>query len=457
MKKFIFYGLIGICSFIFSHQKFEELSSDMKALLNYKASKYHYGQIDDQISTEKIIRADLSTTTIWTEPQIINDKNPIDIIRFTNNVVYHPGKMYFYPSYYQSYAAAIIIDRDNVTIDLAGFNLSLDGRSASSFLTNNPTFGIAITAGTKNVRIISSGSTNCKGSISGFTGYAIYALGSTQIMNSYDIYQNYIQNIQINNLLLTSNASGIYLSDVLQATISNTDAVYNFSSRPSYGIYCTNVLQSSIQNSNFNQNWSWATIIGMYLEDTINCSITKCQASYNRSLKHGDAIGMQLTGTSPSSSLVNTISECIANSNLSSYTSGAQSIGYYINRGSHTNIISNSQTFYNSHGPSFGSIPPLITPKGYGIKLEQSNNNQIIKNQSGYHSHYGFLDISLLSSSFFTSNVSIFNATANYVIDIANGTGSEPLPVLTIYQNDLSVYNYTTPLYENLSILPGSA
>lgn len=460
MKKCIFLGFILFCFFIKSNEESSNLSNSIQALIYHKAAQ----KLKDTSSTDtqsNIRSSDKKQTSIWTEPVIINDKNPMDIITFTSNVIYNPGKNYNYPYYYQSYPAAIIVDKDNVTIDLAGFNLSLDPRSATSFLVNNPTFGIAITAGTKNIKIISSSPIQnysiCKGSISGFTGYAIYALGSTQIINSYDIYQNYIQNIELYNLLITSNASGIYLSNVLQANIMNSDIVYNFSSRPTYGICCANVLQSTIENCNFNQNYSWNTVIGAYLEDTVNCSVINCQASYNRSLKNGDAIGMQLAGTTPLTSSVNTITKCTANTNISSYTSGSESIGFFISRGSHTNIISECKTFHNTHNSSFGLIPPTIGPKGYGIKLERSYNNQIYKNQSGYHSHYGFFDLSLISSSFFTNNIGIFNPTANFIVDIANGSGSEPLPVLEIYQNDLNVYNYETPNFMNLSIKPGSA
>ena len=459
MKKYIFF--IGIITFLSSYtqQNFDDLPDHLKPLLAYRASKNIIDPTYLPPLHENHVRSDNgeSLTITWTEPIIINDKNPIDVITFTNNVNYKPGKNYNYPSYYQNYPAAIIIDRNNVTIDLAGFNLSLDPSSATSFLVNNPTFGIAITAGTKNIKIISSSSLNSKGSISEFTGYAIYGLGSNQVFNSYDIYQNYIQNIEINNLLLTANASGIYLSDALQANITETNIVYNFSSRATYGIYYSNVLQSSIRNCNVNQNYSWINMIGMYLQDTINCSVINCQASYNRSLKNGDAIGIQLTATSLLGSFVNTIFKCTANTNLSSYTTGKESIGFLINGHSHTNIISECQTFYNTHGPSFGSVPPLIGPKGYGIKIEQSNNNQVSKNLSGYHSHFGYLDISLISSSFFTNNVGIFNTVANYAVDIANGVGSEPLPVLEIYQNDLEVYNYQTPNFMNLSIKSGSA
>lgn len=455
MKKFILCIYLSTFLYLTANQNTDNIPDDIKALITYKAAlrSTPTPQADDHENN----RADSAKqTTVWTAPVIINDKNPIDLLQFTTNVSYAPGKNYSYPYYYQSYPAAIIIDRDNVTIDLAGFTLNLDPSSATSFLVNNPTFGIAITAGTQNVKIISSNTTS-KGSISGFTGYAIYMLGSSQIMNSYDIYENYIKQIVIDNVLLTHNTSGIYAMFGIQINIRNTNINYNFSSRPVYGISFSTVLQSSIDNCNVSQNYSWLNMTGIYLQDTINNVATNCNINYNQSLRNGNAIGMQITASSPFTSFMNTVSQTVSNTNLSSFTTGRESIGFLINGGSHTNTISDCQTLYNTHGPSFGNIPPLISPKGYGIKLETTQNNQISNNTSGYHANYGFFDVSLVSTSFFTKNIGIFNPTNNFEVTIPTSSGSELLPVVLIYQDDLSTYNYTTPLLANLSILPGAS
>ncbi|MBP6870221.1 hypothetical protein KBC04_05035 [Candidatus Babeliales bacterium] len=456
MKKFILCILLSTFMICQSHQNFDEYRDIIKT---YRHSIKNKNLEEEKNQTEQeTTRVENQTKTIktWTEPLIINAKNYISRLTFTENISYNPGKYYNYPSYYQNYPAAIIIDADNVVIDLAGFNLSLNPSSAISFLVNNPTFGIAITAGTKNVKIISSSATNSKGSITDFTGYAIYMLGSTYTNNSYDIYQNYIKNIVIDNLSISYNTGGIYLSYGILAAVTNSEVVYNFSSRPVYGISFSNVFESCIKNSKIDENYSWSDIAGIYLEDTIDMTVDSCQISHQESIKKGDAIGIQITATSPLKSYMNTISKCIANTNLSSYTAGKESIGFSITGGSHTNIISECETFYNSHGPAFNTLPPVVDPKGYGIKLGRTFNNQITKNKMGYHSDYGIFDIATISSSFYSNNIAMFNPAGNYSVTIPTGSGSEPLPVVLIYQNTLDTFTYTTlPIYGNLSILAG--
>lgn len=398
--------------------------------------------------------------TVWTKPLIIDNNNHdfdgTSILKLHENIVYKPPLNYVYPPLYVNMPAAIIIAKDNITIDLSGFNLSLDPSSASNFLVNMPTYGIAVYQGVKNLKIISTSLTsqsNRQGSISGFSGFAIYMIGSNQSYNNADIFSQMIKNVWIDNILVTQNISGIYINNALQVKITNSNIIYNYSPRLSYGIYFAGVFDGLIHNCVVNQNTSYGDIYGICLQDTIAVTVEGCQTNLNRSLKNGNAIGLNVTATSNVSSYANIINNCISNANLCAFINDKESIGFLLSNGTKHNTLQNCVTFYSSHGPSFANAPiPIDYPHGIGIKLENAPSNQIDKNKSGHHDNYGFYDNAIASSSFYTNNTAYFNPTANYSVSIPTGTGVEPLPSILIYQDALETYDYRTPLFANLEI-----
>lgn len=415
---------------------------------------------DDDI--ENFIRAESSDNkneSVWTEPLIIDKNNNkfdnTSVIKLKENVIYKPSQKYIYPSAYYDYPAAIIIAKDNTTVDLAGFNLSLDPSSRPNFMINQPIYGIAIVPGIKNIKIISTSTTNQKGSISGFSGFAIYIYGVNQSLYSFDPYLNMIKNIIIDNLLITHNDNGIHAINTLDLTITNTNIIYNFSLRTLYGIYCLNVLNGLIDTCKINQNFSHFNIYGIYLEDTIDFTVQNNQINTNRSIKSGNAVGINLTSSSSAtSSYANHLLHCKSDHNLCSFVTGKKSIGFNIENQSNHNIIENCSSIKNSHSPIYsGSQTPSISPQGIGFQFaETSNSNKVHNNQSGYHDAYGFYDKSSNSTSFYTNNIAMFNQTANYSVTIQNESNTEPLSTIILYQDDLSSFNYTTPTLSNIEI-----
>jgi parallel beta-helix repeat protein len=250
---------------------------------------------------------------VWKQPLIIDNANEEfknkSIVQFNENVIFRPDPNYNYPYIYQGYRAAIIINKSDITIDLAGFTLALDPTSAPNFITNNPIYGIAIMPGVRNVTIKSATVKQPvqQGSIVGFSGYAIYALGESQTLNSYDPLQNFIKNLTIDNISISYNTSGIYIGYALLVDISNTDIVYNMSFRNGYGIYLYNVSQGEIRNARVNHNWAYNNSLGYCLENTVSMLIQKSQAKLNRSLKSGSAYGFTLLQSGSGTSYINEI------------------------------------------------------------------------------------------------------------------------------------------------------
>ncbi|MDP3787767.1 MAG: hypothetical protein Q8Q60_00440, partial [Candidatus Chromulinivorax sp.] len=321
------------------------------------------------------IRATSNSGATWTQPLIIDSSNPNftnnSLYQLESNIVYNPGLKYVYPSTYSDYPAAIIVAKDNMTIDLNGFNLSLSPASAANFLTNNPTYGIAVYQGVKNLKIISSGTLSQKGSITGFSGYAIYATGILQSYNTYDIFSNYIKNLTIDNILITQNINGIYVLNAIQVSITNTAVIYNFSARPLFGINFTNVLNGFIELCRINQNYSLSDIIAIILRDTTNAQVTDCEISSNRCIVDGNATGIKISavGGGLLSSEGNSIKNCNINRNLCSYTASKTSIGINIASGSLHNVIDSCNADLHGNVPSSAS-PPSPLPTGIGIQID---------------------------------------------------------------------------------------
>ena len=404
--------------------------------------------------------------SVWTNPLIIDANNHdfdnLSVVKFTENIVYKPTPQYVYPSPYTYYQAAIIVAKDNVTIDLSGFNLSLDPSSAANFLTYNPTYGIAVYQGVKNLKIISSTPSNSnnamKGSISGFSGYAIYAYGITQSYNTYDVYSNYIKNLTIDNLLITQNINGIYILNGIQPNISNTNVIYNYSSRPLFGMYLSNVFNGQIDTCKVNQNYSYSDMCGICLQNTINIKITDSEANLNRSLQSGDTTGILITGNAIHSSLGNEIINCHTSRNLCAYVAGKKSIGINIQNLSFHNVIEGCRAALCSYSPLFpGATPPIVPPLGIGFQINGGQSNQIFNNQATYNDTYGYSDTLLpVSTSFWSKNTAALNGvggTNNYNVNVPSSGGPIPLPTTKIYINNLDAFTGAGPQLVNIEVL----
>ncbi len=414
--------------------------------------------IIQEINGENNLRADASKpTSTWMQPLIIDANNhqfdTIGTFKLSENITYKPASNYAYPPAYINYPAAIIIAKDNITIDLAGFTLSLSP-SSSNFLINKPIYGIAVLPGVKNVKIISTLSAEQKGCIFGFSGFAIYMLGTTTTSyGTYDIYANMIKNVIINNLLITQNMNGIYISNALEVSITNMSILYNFSPRILYGINFVNVLEGLIDSCKINQNYSYSDVYGICLQDTIGVVIENSATNLNQSTQYGDANGMNITASTATTSHANQISNCTAHRNFCSFSTGKNSIGFSIDSQSHHNTIENCSSFGNSHSTTFGGAPaPVTYPQGIGFQLDSTNSNRIHNNKSGQHDTYGFYDTQAISTSFWTSNLAILNPTANYNITIPTHAGSQPLPTIVLSQNNLTAYTGTSPVLANIEV-----
>lgn len=395
-------------------------------------------------------------SSTWTQPLIIDNNNPAfnntSVYQFQSNIVYNPGIRYTYPTTYTDYPAAIIVAKDNMTIDLNGFNLSLDPSSSPNFLTNSPTYGIAVYQGVKNLKIISSTAVNRKGSITGFSGYAIYAAGIIQNYNSYDINSNYIKNLVIDNLLITQNINGIYVLNAIQATISNTHLIYNFSPRALFAINFYNVLNGIIESCRINQNYTFSHVIGINLTNTVNGQVQSCQITANRSMQNGNSTGIKVAavGSGLLLSTANSIENCDINRNTCSYTASRESIGIDLTAGSIHNIIENCSCALHGPIPS-ASPPPTPAIIGIGIRLDGSDFNQINSNRCGYNSTYGISDTNRASTSFFTRNFCALNLIANYNVMVPNPPGPTiPLPTIILSSGDLNGYTGAGPILSNL-------
>ncbi len=405
----------------------------------------------------------IQKTITLTKPIIIDSNNPdfdgVSKFTFPCNIIYKPDPNYSNPFIYNNYTGAFIVNKDNITIDFNGYNLSFQAPATSNFMINNPTYGIAIYQGVKNLRIISSspnGSNQIthKGSITNFTGYAIFGSGSTQSYNSYDVYSLRIKNLFIDNLLITQNKNGIYLENALNPSITNTNIIYNYSPQILYGIYFDNILGGLIDTCDIQQNWSYIDIYGMFLQDTTNLIVQNCQTGANRSLRNGNATGILLTAsTASASSSDNLISNCTANRNLCANVEGKSSIGFFVNNLSRHNTIENCTSLNSGHTDTAGVIPPIVPVDAVGFKFDSSNLNTINNNTSGFHLGYGFHDTAGLSTSFYTSNTAMY-CGINYQVNVPDKITGVPVPlaVTDLYSNDTSAATGSGPIYANYSV-----
>lgn len=399
-----------------------------------------------------------SSISYWNQPLVISESdtqfNGVNVIRLQENIIYKPAATDVDgPGPY----GAIVVEKDNMTIDLFGFSLILDDINIGNFdedacpLCSDPSevstvHGIYIKPGVKNTRIISSMGQYAKGSIRDFTGFAILAQGTSGAANR-------IEQLVVDNLLLADNFGGISVSYAAETSITNTEAFSNCCFNAVYGMSFVNTTDAFVSNCKSNNNASCDDAYGIFIKDSIGVCIQNCETSYNESTRTGSAFGIMITASSATSTHSNKIFNCTANENLCAYASSQQSIGFYITGTSYNNIIENCTSLSNTNGAIPDPNPnPAPAPQGFGIKLENSNFNEVHGNKVGTQLSYGIYDSLTESTSVFTKNIAFYSPT-NYSVNFKTSNGSvEPIDTVILFPGDLSAINTATSQLQNVEI-----
>lgn len=412
----------------------------------------------------------------WDYPLIISDSDPkfkdVNVIKFQDNIVFKPNSMGLCPNPSVP-AAAIIVQKDNMTIDLSGFSLILDDSlltpaydqdlcPSSSDCSTPPSclinvHGIIIAPGVKNTQIVSSAYQNSSthSAIKDFTGYGIYAQGTTTAGQK-------VENVTIHDIHINDCFGGILAEHTNDMKVLRCQTNNNCSFNPVYGMKYVDVTNLTITESESSSNDSCGDVWGIYMEDTNNTLVQNSQISMNKSHNDGSAYGIHITATSPTSSSTNHIKNCMINKNTCSSAITAQANGILLTS---TNPALFSGTAHAkiegcsilNNGVSGSSQPPV----GYGIQIHGSNYNEINKNKVGLNATTGIYDTFQTfpngSTSLFTSNVAFFNGTAgtpNYSIKFTkNLTGAlEDFRATILYAANLQGINTTDVTLGNLDI-----
>ncbi|NBV40292.1 hypothetical protein EBR77_00440 [bacterium] len=409
----------------------------------------------NQPSTQSVHPAAQLNTTLFKLQQNINFKPTQSYIDNDSNA-------------YNGIFAAIIIDRDNVTIDLSGFSLSFDGSLLSESINiTGPTedgitvHGVYIAPGRSNIQIISNagvGPVNSGlGAIQGFPGYAIVA-GSSAGPAAY------VENITCKNIILSRNYNGVQLNKIVHTVFDTVYINKNICGSDFYGIYGNMTDNVSLTNVTTDTNLSYANVYGLYFTDSENINLSEYTCtlnstdhgvltgitlytcnnvtlekgninansasssikgiySYNNSFNNrifnteinnnssslfGSAIGIEINN-----SFAHIISSCTINENQCADNESALGIGILINNSSFKNSIKDNTLINNKSNTNSLNL----IPTSYGIRLEDANFNEIINNYVGNHESYGFIDVAdanntkYPSSNIYHKNYAFYNVT----------------------------------------------
>ena len=420
---------------------------------------------------------DDETTKCWTHPLHITTSNPtfegINIIRIKENITFKPNANTSCPEVPAQ--AAIIVEKDDMTIDLSGFAIVMDGQN---LIPNPPTIcrtltgcvdpgciaavhGIYIKPGIKNTRIISSQdqNTHTRGSLKKFTGFGIYIDGGTTSTTR-------IEEVFINNIRIYNCYNGIFGQHASNINVTRTEANNNCNFNTVYGMQFVDVAELYIIGSQASSNQSCNNVYGIYLEDTCNSHIEETQTNKNRSIATGSVHGIHITATSPTTSFTNTIKNCICSSNSCSADSSAECVGIFLgstntstHEGTAHNVIQDCTIMANNFAET--SSPP----QAHGIKSDHANFNEITNNKVGFNGNtsstgsinYGIIDtVTAGSTNLFTSNVSFFNGyqgNDNYSITFKkNNGGVEEFKATIIYAANLEGVATNTPNLGNVDV-----
>ncbi|MFT6765188.1 MAG: hypothetical protein ACJAZS_000055 [Alteromonas naphthalenivorans] len=254
-------------------------------------------------------------------------------------------------------AAAICIDKDNITIDLNNQILW-----CNSAVTGTP-YGIYIKAGVKNVTIKD-------GTIMGFKNYGIYVEGTLG---------NEVTNLKIENVNVVSNTNGgvigtyVHHADLYNLNVRNTTATTHV-----HGIYFGNSESVSIKDSSALRNITTitnATSYGINLTSCTASSLTNCICNNNKG--YLDAVGIYITEAGDDT-FSNTITNCTCNNNISSNADG---MGIHLYQCDLVHVKDCTMT---------SNKADLAAKDSYGLRLESANKttvegNTAIRNEFGFH------------------------------------------------------------------------
>ena len=423
------------------------------------------------------------TIHCWNYPLTISDSNAtfdgVSIVKIKENITFKPTQSGSCTGVEN--LAAIIVEKDDMTIDLSGFAISMDG---STLTPNPPTIcpvdnsctdpgcvprvhGIYIKPGVKNTRIISTvaENTHIRGSFKKFTGFGIFIKGGTAAGQQ-------VEEVFVNNIRIYNCYGGISAENASNINITRTEANNNCQYNTLYGMRFVNVSELYVVGCQASSNRSCNNVYGIYMEDTCNSCIEDTECSKNRSLatvasSTGSVYGIHVTASSATTSFTNKLHNCTTNSNISGADISSECVGIYLGSltpasfaGTAHNIVQNCTVLGN-----------LVTdttspPDAFGIKLENSNYNEISNNQIGFNANTaptGSTSVGIIdtlqttgSTSLFVSNRSFFNGfqgSNNYSVLLKPNLTSnlKDLATTIIYAANLNAVATTTSL-ENFDI-----
>ena len=376
----------------------------------------------------------------WDYPLTITSATTGNLFKLSENIVVGSYSVGNFPTVSGFGGnAAIIINKNNVTIDLGGQTLS-------TTVTGNAIHGIYIMPGIKGTQIISSTqNVNNKGIIQDFKGFGIYIAGASG---------NTVQNTSIDNISCAYNAKGLYAEYAHDISITNSNFIANTS--PSvlvHGIYMANIKNALISNvkANANNTSAAANAYGIYFENATNSIIEHSSADLNFSTgAGGSAYGIYITSTGSATSSSNSIVSSTANENYCAATNAAnqEAVGIMLTTNASTttsNTISSCTTQRNVFTGSTAT-----NPNGYGIKINGINNNMIKGCTSSYNKTNGILDTAVnTSTNTYHSNTCTKNGTdglTNYSVSFTTG----PLNVLRVNFRDYMGIHNALSAYANI-------
>lgn len=257
-------------------------------------------------------------------------------------------------------AAAIIVNRDNVTIDLNNQILFCNSGVTSTV------HGIQVKAGVKNITIKD-------GTITGFTGDGISIEGTSG---------NEVLNITLENVTLSANRNGVVGTYVHNATLSNLNIHDSSSTNDTYGVSFSNSQSVSVSDTVSVRNittTSGKKATGISFNACRASSATNCTCNNNQG--HSDATGIYIFDN-PIDGYSNEITRCVCNNNVSS---NGDAMGIHLET---CDLVHVKNCEANNNNAL------LAGKSSYGLRLESASSitaegNTAIRNNFGFSDDEG--------------------------------------------------------------------
>lgn len=252
-------------------------------------------------------------------------------------------------------AAAIIVNRDNVTIDLNNQILWCNSGVTSTV------HGIQVKAGVKNITIKN-------GTITGFTGEGISIEGTSG---------NEVLNITLENVTLSANRNGIVGTYVHNATLTNLNIHDSISTNDTHGISFSNSQSVSVSDTISVRNVTTTSLkksTGICFNACRASTATNCTCNNNQG--HSDATGIYILDN-PADGYSNEIINCVCNNNVSS---NGDAMGIHLET---CDLVHVKNCEVNNNNAL------LAGKNSYGLRLESASSittegNTAIRNNVGF-------------------------------------------------------------------------